>query len=105
MARGAHVAARWRTWRGGLTLPHGGAQVPWTLERSIWGPRKRWCDAGDFYDTQAVRTKRLEAVWDRALRSGLYKCAPHPSWPVLQACKRMQPPLVGPWPLGRQTIF
>jgi len=48
-------------------------KVPWTLEASIWGPRPKWCDAQDFYDTETIRRRRFEAVWDRALRSGMRK--------------------------------
>jgi len=45
----------------------------WTLPKSIWAGRAKWCDAADFYDTEEVRRLHFEAVWDRVLRSGLRK--------------------------------
>ena len=35
----------------------------WRLEDSIWRPRKKWCDARDFFDTVAVRRAAFEADW------------------------------------------
>jgi len=43
-------------------------KVLWTLEASIWGPRKKWCDALDFYDTTEILKHRLDAVWDRTMQ-------------------------------------
>ena len=36
---------------------------PWSLEQSIWAPRKKWCDALDFWDTDEVERKKFEWIW------------------------------------------
>ena len=46
---------------------------PWSLGKSIWGPRKPWCDSKSFLDTDATVTHRLDANWKRALQLGLGK--------------------------------
>ncbi|KOO32951.1 flagellar associated protein [Chrysochromulina tobinii] len=35
----------------------------WSLEQSIWAPRKKWCDALDFWDTDEVERKKFEWIW------------------------------------------
>lgn len=40
----------------------------WSLEKSIWAPRVKWCDARAFYDTDVVERRKLECCWEHALR-------------------------------------
>lgn len=39
----------------------------WSLDNSIWAPRRQWCDARDFYDTDSVHRRMFECDWERAL--------------------------------------
>ena len=41
--------------------------------RSIWAPRKEWCDAKDFFDTDDVELKRFRKDWALACDMGLAK--------------------------------
>eukprot|EP00962_Isochrysis_galbana_P030622 scaffold9933_cov125-Isochrysis_galbana.AAC.4 len=45
----------------------GAEEGPWNLNSSIWGPRRKWCDARDFFDTGSVRRRMFDCDWDRAL--------------------------------------
>ena len=40
---------------------------PFSLDNSIWAPRKRWCDAHDYYDTEHVRRRMFETDFERAV--------------------------------------
>lgn len=51
----------------------GGVGKGWKAEASVWGPRKQWCDAKDFYDTEHVEELKLKLDWSRALACGLEK--------------------------------
>jgi hypothetical protein len=56
---------------GGSTAD-GAKEAAWSLESSIWGPRRHWCDARDYFDTGSVRRRMFECDWARALsQSGL----------------------------------
>jgi hypothetical protein len=46
---------------------------PWSLEKSIWAPRKRWSDGRALYDTDAVLRRAIEVDWKRATEGGLAK--------------------------------
>ena len=45
------------------------AKSLWKLETSIWAPRKKYCDAKDFYDSDAVRRRMFEHDWGLALNA------------------------------------
>ena len=38
----------------------------WKLVNSIWGPRRKYCDARDFYDPPEVKAKGFEVDWEAA---------------------------------------
>lgn len=42
----------------------------WSLETSIWAPRRAWSDSRDFYDSAGVLEKAIEADWLRANLDG-----------------------------------
>lgn len=44
---------------------------PWTLEGSIWAPRRKWCDSLDFYDTEECERGMFATDWERCLACGL----------------------------------
>jgi hypothetical protein len=41
----------------------GAPAVPWSLARSIWGPRKTNSDSRDYYDTEALEEEIVRADW------------------------------------------
>ena len=43
------------------------AQKVWRLDTSIWAPRRKYCDARDFYDNEAVCARMFERDWQLAL--------------------------------------
>ncbi len=45
----------------------------WSLEKSIWAPRKRQADSRAFYDTEKCVRRALETDLERALADGLEK--------------------------------
>ena len=47
--------------------------VPWTLYRSVWGPRCEWCDGNDFHDHEEIVFERFASDWQRVLRFGIHK--------------------------------
>ena len=52
---------------GGYSAIVGGRKAKaWTLETSIWAPRKKSSDAKDFYDTEEVRRRMLLCDWQQA---------------------------------------
>ena len=53
------------------TVGIGGGGRRWTLPESIWGPRRFWCDGGDFWDTREVARAMFDVDWGRAVASGL----------------------------------
>ena len=46
---------------------------PWSLDISIWHPRKLWCDSKDYYDTEDCERKKLASVVERARHVGMQK--------------------------------
>lgn len=44
--------------------------VAWSLETSIWSPRRRWCDGRAFHDTPELMARAFEADWSAACRGG-----------------------------------
>jgi len=56
--------------------PYGFFEVqvtPFSLRKSIWAPRERWCDAKDFYDNEEVLFKRFSNEWRRVLRHNVMR--------------------------------
>ena len=47
-------------------------KLRWKIEESIWAPRKAWCDARDYFDSDAVERAAFEADW-RVARKALQK--------------------------------
>ena len=47
--------------------------TPFSLRKSIWAPRERWCDAKDFYDNEEVLFKRFSNEWRRVLRHNVMR--------------------------------
>ena len=43
------------------------------LDKSIWAPRKPWCDAKAYFDTDSILERQLEHDWRRALHLGVLK--------------------------------
>jgi hypothetical protein len=42
----------------------------WRLGDSIWSPRRRWADSGDYYDTPDVLLRMIDADWTMARTGG-----------------------------------
>jgi hypothetical protein len=42
----------------------------WKLETSMWAPRRKWADAGDFHDTAEHLRCVFDGDWSRARQSG-----------------------------------
>ena len=45
----------------------------WTIEKSIWWPRRKWSDSKDLYDTDACLVRAMTCDWNRAMEGGLVK--------------------------------
>ena len=46
---------------------------PWTLETSIWSPRRKWSDSKSLYDTEVTLARAIGCDWGRAMEEGLVK--------------------------------
>ena len=46
---------------------------PWSLDTSIWHPRKGWSDSRAYYDTEECERKKLASVVERARHVGMQK--------------------------------
>ena len=46
---------------------------PWTLEKSIWAPRKKWSDGKSLTDDDRILRRAMECDFKRALEDGLDK--------------------------------
>lgn len=45
----------------------------WTLEKSIWWPRRKWTDSKELYDTDGCLIRAMTCDWNRAMEGGLVK--------------------------------
>ena len=46
---------------------------PWSLESSIWAPRRKWGDGKSFYDSDVQLARAMACDWQRAIEDGLIK--------------------------------
>ena len=51
------------------------ARAAWTLEASIFAPRKAECESRDFYDTPALESAIILADWEEIAPGEGYTCA------------------------------
>ena len=63
-----HVLQKAKVYKAGKVIVKEAPPPPpekeaWSLEQSIWAPRKKWCDALDFWDTDEVERKKFEWIW------------------------------------------
>lgn len=47
-------------------VPEEPVDEPWSLETSIWAPRKLWSDSRDFLDTEEVERRKFDVIWQTA---------------------------------------
>ena len=44
---------------------------PWSLAKSIWNPRVKWCDSKDLHDTEMCSMLKFDSIWERACAIGM----------------------------------